>query len=402
MRVSTTQIFRNGISAIQNNQLDLTRTQLQLASGKRMLSPADDPTGAVQALQFRSGVEKTQQYQRNSDVLEHRLQLSEGTLAAVGEGLQRVRELALAGNNGTQSNETRRYLAGEIRHILDELLQLANTRDANGEYIYAGHSSLTQAFSLGAGGAVSYNGDDGQRQLQISPVRQVAIGDSGQRVFMDIPDGNGTFAVHDDPANTGGGVIDAGTVVDFAAWVPDDYTISFDEVDGELFYQVTDGGGATILGPVPFGEGEAIRFNGVETRILGTPKAGDNFSLRPSQNQDLFTTYRQLAEALEAPVTDDASRARLNNAVNRALVDLDQGLERVLEVRASLGARLQTVDSQRSVNEDVLLQLRTMLSNVEDLDYAEAISRFNLQQVALQAAQQTYVQVQRLSLFNFL
>jgi flagellar hook-associated protein 3 FlgL len=402
MRVSTTQIFRNGISAIQNNQLDLTRTQLQLASGKRMLSPADDPTGAVQALQFRSGVEKTQQYQRNSDVLEHRLQLSEGTLAAVGEGLQRVRELALAGNNGTQSNETRRYLAGEIRHILDELLQFANTRDANGEYIYAGHSSLTQAFSLGAGGAVSYNGDDGQRQLQISPVRQVAIGDSGQRVFMDIPDGNGTFAVHDDPANTGGGVIDAGTVVDFAAWVPDDYTISFDEVDGELFYEVTDGGGSTILGPVPFGEGEAIRFNGVETRILGTPKAGDNFSLRPSQNQDLFTTYRQLAEALEAPVTDDASRARLNNAVNRALVDLDQGLERVLEVRASLGARLQTVDSQRSVNEDVLLQLRTMLSNVEDLDYAEAISRFNLQQVALQAAQQTYVQVQRLSLFNFL
>jgi flagellar hook-associated protein 3 FlgL len=402
MRVSTTQIFRNGISAIQNNQLDLTRTQLQLASGKRMLSPADDPTGAVQALQFRSGVEKTHQYQRNSDMLEHRLQLSEGTLAAVVEGLQRVRELALAGNNGTQSNETRRYMAGEIRHILDELLQLANTRDANGEYIYAGHSSLTQAFSLGAGGVVSYNGDDGQRQLQISPVRQVAIGDSGQRVFMDIPDGNGTFAVHEGPANTGGGVIDAGTVTDFAAWVPDDYTISFDEADGELVYQVTDGGGATILGPVPFGEGEAIRFNGVETRILGTPRAGDSFSLRPSQGQDLFTTYRQLAEALEAPVTDDASRARLNNAVNRVLVDLDQGLERVLEVRASLGARLQTAETQRSVNEDVLLQLRTMLSSVEDLDYAEAISRFNLQQVTLQAAQQTYVQVQRLSLFNFL
>lgn len=402
MRVSTTQIFRNGISAMQNNQFDLTRTQMQLASGRRMLSPADDPTGAVQALQFRSGVEKTQQYQRNSDMLEHRLQLSEGTLAAVVEGLQRVRELALAGNNGTQSNETRRYMAGEIRHILDELLQLANTRDANGEYIYAGHSSLTQAFSSGAGGVVSYNGDDGQRQLQISPVRQVAIGDSGQRVFMDIPDGNGTFAVHEDPANAGGGVINAGTVVDFAAWVPDDYTISFDEVDGELVYQVTDGGGATILGPVPFGEGEAIRFNGVETRILGTPRAGDSFSLRPSQSQDLFTTYRQLAEALEAPVTDDASRARLNNAVNRALVDLDQGLERVLEVRASLGARLQTVEAQRGVNEDVLLQLRTMLSNVEDLDYAEAISRFNLQQITLQAAQQSYVQVQRLSLFNFL
>src|SRR5690606_12039494 len=141
-----------------------------------------------------------------------------------GEGLQRVRELALQGNNGSQTNETRRFIAGEIRQMLDELLQLANTHDANGEYIYAGVTSLTRPFSPGAGGEVTYNGDDGQRQIQISPVRQIAIGDSGQRVFMDIPEGNGTFTVHEDPANSGGGVIDAGSVRDLSAWVPDDYT----------------------------------------------------------------------------------------------------------------------------------------------------------------------------------
>src|SRR5690606_33862678 len=110
----------------------------------------------------------------------------------------------------------------------------------------------------------------------------------------------------------------------------------------------------------------------------------------------------RLADALDAPVTSEAGRARLNNAVNRALATLDQGLERLLDVRASVGARLKSVESQRNINEDVLLQLQTNLSDVEDLDYAEAISRFNLQQTTLQAAQQTYVQVQRLSLFNFL
>jgi flagellar hook-associated protein 3 FlgL len=402
MRVSTTQIFRNGIGAIQDNQQSLARTQLQLGTGKRILSPADDPSGAVQAMEFRSAVQKTEQYQRNGGLLEQRLQLSESILSSVGEGLQRVRELALQGNNATQTNETRSYIAGEIRQVLDELLQLANTRDANGEYIYAGITSLTQPFSPGSGGDVIYNGDDGQRKLQISPVRQVPIGDSGQAVFMDIPTGNGTFAVRDDPGNTGGGVIDAGSVTDFSAWVPDDYSIGFSEVGGELVYEVRDGGGAVILGPEPFQEGEAIRFNGVETRILGMPAAGDSFSLSPSASQDMFSTYRQLAEALESPVTDTAGRARLNNAVNRALVDLDQALGNVIDTRASVGARLKTVENQRNINEDVLLQFKSTLSEIEDLDYAEAISRFNLQQTSLQAAQQSYVQVQRLSLFNYL
>lgn len=83
-------------------------------------------------------------------------------------------------------------------------------------------------------------------------------------------------------------------------------------------------------------------------------------------------------------------------------MNLDQALGNILDTRASVGSRLKTVENQRNINEDVLLQLRTTLSEIEDLDYAEAISRFNLQQTALQAAQQSYVQVQRLSLFNFI
>jgi len=412
MRVSTTQIFRNGIGAIQDNQQGLARTQLQLGTGKRILSPSDDPSGAVQALQYRSTVEKTEQYQRNANLAEQRLRLNETILTSVGDGLQRVRELALAGNNASQTNETRSYLGGEINQLLDGLVQLANTRDANGEFIYAGNISLTQPFTVGPGGEVIYDGDSGQRALQISPVRRLPIGDNGQSVFMDIPEGNGRFVVRDVPGNTGTGVLDVGRVADPVAWASDagDYTISFGtNTAGEQVYLVTDGVGDPVE-PVSgdpddaplYVAGEAITVAGIEFRIEGSPADGDSFTLSPAGNQDLFTTYRELAEALQTPSESPADTARLNNAVNRALQNLDQALGNILDTRATVGSRLKTVENQMNINEDVLLQLKTTLSGIEDLDYAEAISRFNLQQTSLQAAQQSYVQVQRLSLFNYL
>ncbi len=415
MRISTTQIFQSGIDSLQRNQQELNRTQLQLSTGKRILSPSDDPAGAVQALQFRTGIEKIEQYQRNGTMLEQRLRSSETVVASVADGLQRVRELALQGNNATQTNETRGFIAGEIRQTLDELFQLANSRDANGEYIFAGNDSLTQPFVNTADG-VAFAGDAAQRSLQVSSVRQIQAGDSGERVFMDIPNGNGSFVMLDDPNNTGTGVVSSTAFS--GAW-PGDLTVEFSEANGQLEYQIPnpeeDPAPATpLLGPESFQSGQSIVYAreapeapeggdfSIQFTIEGSPADGDSFRVVQAEGQDLFSTYSQLADALEQPVSGVSDQARLNNAVNRALGDLDQALGNLLDVRASLGSRLQAVENQNRINEDQLLQLNSTLSEIEDLDYAEAISRFNLQQTALQAAQQTYVQIQRLSLFNFL
>jgi len=308
-----------------------------------------------------------------------------------------VRVLALQGNNSSQTTETRGYMAGEIRDIRDALLELANSRDANGEYIFAGNKSQTEPFIQDAEGKVSYEGAETQRKLQISAVRQVQAGNPGDQVLMNIPNGNGTFVVEANATNTGTGVIDAGTVVDRQAWIPDEYTIEFSNAGGVLQYEVRDGADALVLGPQEYLSGATISFNGVQTKITGQPQAGDQFTLETSGPQSLFATYSSLADALA-----NLDGAELNNAINRALVDLDQGLQNLLDTRADLGTRMQAVDNQDRINEDQLLQMRSTLSEIEDLDYAEAISRFSLQQTALQAAQQTYVQVQRLSLFNFL
>ena len=229
---------------------------------------------------------------------------------------------------------------------------------------------------------------------------------------MNIPNGNGSFVVQDNTGNAGTGVVSSTALS--GTWPSGaDFTVEFFKDDeGPLSYRIPDPDnpdGDPLVEKefqsgqaIAYGSGEGVDAFSFGVTIDGRPEPGDRFDVTPAEGQDLFSTYSQLADALEAGVSDPADQARLNNAVNRALEDLDNALGNLLDVRASLGTRLQAVETQNRINEDQVLQLRSTLSEIEDLDYAEAISRFNLQQTALQAAQQTYVQVQRLSLFNFL
>lgn len=399
MRISSNQIFSSGIDAIQDQQGNVSRTSLQMATGKRILSPSDDPIGAVQSLELEKTIATTEQYQKNAVLVEQRLNLEESTLQSISDSFHRVRELAIQGNNDSHTHDDRRFIAAEIRQRLDELLGLANTRDANGEHIFSGYQSHTQPFAINGGGGFDYYGDSGQRFLQISSDRQVAIGDSGDGVFRQIPNGNGTFVTQDGPGNNGSGVIDPGYVTNPSAWVSDTYTITFTAPDQ---YEILDGGGGLVQNGT-YSSGATISFNGIQTNISGVLQTGDSFTLSPSTSQDVFTTYQNLITALEGPSTTTAAdRARFHNAINRVLVDLDQSANKVLETRTDVGARLNVLETQNDTNEGSVLSLREVLSEIQDLDYAEAVSRLQLQLVGLQAAQQTYTMTQRLSLFDYL
>lgn len=407
MRISTSHIFQNGIDVIQRQQAEISRTQNQLGTGRRILSPSDDPSGSVQALQFESRIDQTKQFQRNGGLAEQRLRLTEVTLASVGDGLQRIRELSVKANNATETDETRRYIAGEMQQVLNGLVDLANTRDANGEYLFAGYKSQTQPF-VTQGGEVSYQGDDKARQVDISPVRKLAVGDPGNAVFgdADVPgalkDGNGTFAALPDD-NGGSGVISTGSVLDLSDWqnaADKPFKIEFSGSGDDLEYSIRGDSGGIIQGPLEYVSGESIEFEGIQVNIKGTPADGDSFTVRDSEPQSLFAGVQNIIDALQSPV--GTSTAPVNNAINRGLSELDNALGHVLDTRATVGARLNALENQDNLNQDQILQLETTISEIRDLDYAEAISRFNLQQVGLQAAQQSYTQVARLSLFDYI
>lgn len=401
MRVSTQQLQRQGVNAMLEQQALLGKTQLQVSTGRRILTPADDPSASAQVLGLMKEKEVTGRYQSNADAARARLSMEEQTLTGAGDVLQRIKELALQANNGTQNNATRGMLASEIRLRLDELLAMANSRDANGEYLFSGYQGLTQPFDRNAAGGFDYNGDEGQRYLQIGPARQVAVSDSGTEVFRAIRNGNGVFSTRENPANTGNGVIDPGTVT--GAFVPDNYTIAFTQIlpTDPITYSVT-GAASGVVASGTYTSGNSIAFGGAKVQIGGTPANGDTFTVTPSANQDIFTTVQNFIDALETPVTNPASQAHFNNAMSRVIGDLDNGLDNVLNVRATLGARINAIDAQKNINDGFNLQVQETLSSLQDLDYAEAVSRLNLQLTGLQAAQQSFAKIQGLSLFNFL
>lgn len=409
MRISTNQQQLQTVQAMLDQQSRLARTQQQIASGQRILAPSDDPAGARQMLDLGAAAATTSQYQRNADAVEERLGGESNALQSTTALLQRLRELAVQANNDTLSDQDRKAIATEVRQRLPDLVGIANTRDANGEYLFAGYRSTTQPFSLAGDGSVVYSGDQGQRELQIGPDRRIAVGDSGDAVFQSVRNGNGTFAVAPG-ANTGTGIADLGTLADPSAWVPDKYTISFvTNGAGQLAYQVTGATSGQVVPALPatvpaaapaYTSGAAIGFQGAQLTITGTPAPGDTFTLAPSSHQDVFATLTAFATALETPAATPTARAALHNAMNGVLGNLDQALQHISTVNATVGGRLNALDSQRSINDDEKLRTQTLLSQVGDLDYAEAITRLNQQQAALSAAQQAYLRTQGLSLFD--
>lgn len=400
MRISTAQINLQATNAMLDQQVAASKTQLQISSGRRILTPADDPVGASRVLALSQSVSVTEQFQSNINAAESKLRLEETALGSVTNALQRVRELALQGNNDTNTAQDRDAIAVEVRELLDGLLRVANSQDESGEYLFAGFKTQTQPFSA-SGSTFSYSGDQGQRLLAVGPGRRIASGDSGFEVFMRIPNGNGTFVASANGANTGTGVIDQGSVV--TSFVPENYTITITEpTPGDLRYSVTGSVSGAIATNVVYADGQAINFGGIGVTLTGTPAAGDSFTVQPSSAQSLFDTVQAIAAELEAGGGAPAADALFHTDLGRAISELDQGLEKILEMRAGAGARLNALDNQAEINADYQLQLQTTLSEVQDLDYAEAISRFELQLVALQAAQQSFSRISGLSLFNFL
>jgi flagellar hook-associated protein 3 FlgL len=283
-----------------------------------------------------------------------------------------------------------------MREHLENLVQLANTQDGNGGYLFAGNLEQTQPVGR-MGSTFTYNGDQGQRQIQIGEGRQVADSDPGSRVFFEIREGNGVFRTRPAPANTGTGVIGASSVTDPTQYDADQYTVRFVDPNN---YDVFDSSG-TVVASGLFESGDSIAFRGVEFSLAGVPAAGDRFVVEPSRFEDIFSIVDNLATAIEQPVSNDVSRTAMNNSVNASLLNIDQALGNILDVRTQVGSRLAAIENQIDSNGAFKLTMQSTLAQIEDLDYAEAISRLSAETTTLEAAQQSFVITQQLSLFNY-
>jgi flagellar hook-associated protein 3 FlgL len=293
-RISTFQFNQNGMASILDAQQRVSRLQEQIGTGKRVLTPSDDPAAAAQLLNLKSELARVESQQKNIAALNSALSLEETNLDSANSLLLRVRELTIQGQNGTLSSSDRGAIADEIDGLREQLLAIANAKNADGEYIFAGSATAEPAYSTNG----FFQGDDVVRRVNIGANVAVASGHSGTEVFENIS------------------------------------------------------GGANV-----------------------------------------FTVLSDLSEAL---------RQNEQESVTSQFVSIDAAIEQVSSVRTSVGVRMNWIDDQAALNDNFNLDLQRTMSEIEDLDIADAIGQLQLQMVSLQAAQQTFVKTQSLSLFNYL
>ena len=193
MRISTSMLHDLGVNAINSQLAQLVKTQQQLATGRRILAPEDDPVASASALQNEKALGVTKQHNENLATARSALGLEEAVLSSTTRVFQAARQTVISAGNATLSASDRATLANTLRGNYEELLSLANSRDGQGNYMFAGFKTSTQPFTQTSGAAV-YAGDQGQRKLQISDSRQIAVSDSGQDLFKPGVTGSDPFA----------------------------------------------------------------------------------------------------------------------------------------------------------------------------------------------------------------
>lgn len=434
MRIATSMIYRRGIKWMSDHQKGLAKAQEQISSGRKILKPSDDPTNSARLMELNKQVKLNQQYSRNIILANGRQGIEEVAVRDSIDVLQRTRELTIQAKNAALTSENRQSISLEIKQLREQLMANANAKDSDGAYLFAGFKEQSQPFTTGADGSIIYNGDQGQRSLQIGPSRQVPVGDTGDSVFMLVRNGNGQFRTELHANNTGNATISVGSVTDPTAFQNDfmagdyPYTINFtvtaltpntnpsDPDDPppapKIEYTIRDANNVSVqtgeYSP-PEGEyyddsypGKTISFRGVEVAIDGKPDDGDQLIVKPAENQSVFKTIDNLVDALGNPDRQKSDIAALNQGLDQSLADIDQALLNLNQVRGRIGSRMNALDAQEEVNQSLDLQLQNLQSDIGSTDIAEAASNLSQELVALQASQQSFMKIQGLSLFNYL
>lgn len=296
MRISTSMIYDRGVAGMQQQWSSLLQTQQQLSTGRRVLTPGDDPVAAARALEVSQSKSVNERFLVNIGAADDAMALMEGHLQSAGDILSYVRERAVQAGNATLNTVDLQNMAVDIKAQFEAMMALGNSKDGVGDYIFAGYKAQTQPFSGNVEG-VTYSGDDGERSMQVSASRVMPVALPGNAIFD-----NALKAISD------------------------------------------------------------------------------------------------LARGLEDP----AAAGGISAVVSTALQQLDVGQEDILRTRAQIGSQMTETEVLRNLGTDRDVQYASTLSDLQDLDYAEAITRLTRQQTSLEAAQQSFMKVSGLSLFNYL
>ena len=410
MRISTLQSFNKGLNSIMDNQSQVSKTQQQVSTGRRVLTPADDPIAATKILQLQQDSALREQFGKNMTGAKGRLALEETQMAGITENLDRLKELTIQAGGGGVNISDRQAIAFEVNVILEATVDLMNSKDAGGEYLFGGFKGNTQPFQKNENGRYDYAGDEGQRFISIASSTTVATGDNGKKLFVDVKASDNTFNTQVNPTNGGTGVINPGFVVDqeeYDKLYPEDLIITFNPETAisppgpnYTVRQASDGRVVEGVDNRAFKPSDKVIIAGLELKISGKVQPGDEFLVNSSEKQSLTDTLYRLKDGLNSLEDIPVDSEALKNLLANTLDNLDNAQASISQIRSEVGARLNVVENTEAQAADIDLVSKEVLSKISDVDFAEAVSRLSLQTFLLETAQQSYAKIQNLSLFN--
>jgi flagellar hook-associated protein 3 FlgL len=396
-RISSSMMYDQSVFLMMSKQSKLSHLEQQLATGKKIVTAKDDPVASGAAVGMDRILAELKQLGANAGSAQNRLGLQENALTQAGELLQRVSDLSIQANNAALSPDDRKAVANELKSIKEQMLALSNSSDGSGRYPFGGAADGAAPFTL-SNGSVIYNGDQNQRMVEVAPGTFIKDTLPGSEIFLRIRTGDGTVDGGSAAGNAGQAVLTDVSRDGSGSWDGSSYTLRFTAADT---YEVVDASN-TVVGTGNYASGEDIVFEGLRVRIEGTPAAGDEFNAGPAGTRDVFSTLDKLVQTLEMDTSTLAGRTAQQNALQASIRDVSRAAEALIDARAAGGAQLKSIDDAAALREANSVTLQTSLSQLRDLDYAEAIGQYKLEGAALQAAQTIFSQMQSMSLFNMI
>lgn len=399
MRIPTFHTQDAGLETLNARQADMLSLQNQIATGKRVSKPSDDPAAAARAERALAAHTRAVSSQKAVDASRAAMTQAESALGDSGALLQRARELVVASGNASYTDKDRASVAAELEQIRTQLVVVANQTDGTGSYLFGGQGA-SQAPFVDAPGGVQFAAQSGERRTE-SPTG-LPLSADGRAAFMSANSGNGVFVVSAGAGITGA-TIDAGRVADPQAITGDSYQLVFSvsaTVPPATTYAILQNGNPTAVTAAPYVAGQAITFGGISVTVSGTPQTGDTFAVDPST--PTLSAFDMLDRTIAGLRTGGRTGSQVAQATAFALRDLDQVMNTLTAARASAGAALNRIDTETDRIDGQKLAARTERSNAEDVDLVHAYSEFSSKQTSYDAALKSYAMVQRLSLFQYL
>jgi flagellar hook-associated protein 3 FlgL len=404
MRISTASIYQDAVINFNNMQSAIADSTNEVSSGVSLTSPAVNPTAAAQVLIATQSNDVNTQFATNRNNANDSLNAQDGILTGVTNILQSLESQIVEAGNGTNNIADRKDIATQFQSAAAQLMNLANSTDENGNYLFGGTSVTTQPYTASSNGA-TYNGNQQVQMMQVDSAQQLNTTQVGTEIFGNIQVAPTSYFSIASANNTSTATMSSGTVVTPGAVTGDNYQVTF---TSPTTYDVTDlSTGATVSTANAYASGTPITIGGMQYTITdggganGPAATGDQFTVEPG-NQNIFQVLTTVAYALVQSTTTPGDQTNMNNAVAQANTSISASLNNLLNVRDQIGNSMQQISSLNNVGQTLGLDFTTSISNLQDANYAQVVSQLSMEQFTYKAAQEAFASTSQLSLINIL